>query len=101
MRQQEIRKREAFDIVEAPHLKPAAEAMPQPAAAIPHMPKAAGGMIIAASYSVMGAVLWMIAVYAALIGTFVVTIHGARADFEIVIAAFYLMMFFAVPAIFL
>jgi hypothetical protein len=34
-------------------------------------------------------------------GAFVVTIHGARADFAIVIAAFYLMMFFAIPAIFL
>lgn len=87
MRQQEIRKREAFDIVEAPHVKPAAEAMPQPAAAVPDMPKAAGVMMIAA--------------YAALMGAFVVTIHGARADFAIVIAAFYLMMFFAIPAIFL
>lgn len=42
----------------------------------------------------------MIAAYAALMGAFVVTIHGARADFAIVIAAFYLAMFFAISAVF-
>ncbi len=87
MRQQEIRNREKFDIVEAPGAKAASEAHPQPASAVPDMPKAAGVMMIAA--------------YAALIGAFVVTIHGAHADFAIVIAAFYLMMFFALPAVFL
>ena len=51
------------------------------------MPKAAGA--------------FMIASYAALMAAFVVTIHGARADFAMVIAAFYLAMFFAVPAVFI
>ncbi len=37
----------------------------------------------------------------ALLAAAVVTIRGARADFAIVIAAFYLAMFFAVPAVFL
>lgn len=87
MRQQEIRNREAFDLVEAPTAKAARQAHPQPAAAVPDMPKAAGVMLITA--------------YTALMGALVVTIHGARADFAIAIAAFYLMMFFAVPAVFL
>lgn len=43
----------------------------------------------------------MIAAYGALMGAFAVTIHGARADFAIAIGAFYLTMFFAIPAIFL
>jgi hypothetical protein len=51
------------------------------------MPKAAGGLMIAA--------------YGALMGAFAVTIHGARADFAIFIGTFYLAMFFAIPAVFL
>ena len=51
------------------------------------MPKAAG--------------ILMIASYAALLAAFVVTIHGARAEFAMVIGAFYLAMFFAIPAVFL
>jgi hypothetical protein len=87
MRQQEIGNREAFDVVEAPDATAASEAHPQPASAVPDMPKAAGVMMIAA--------------YAALMGAFVVTIHGARADFAIVIAGFYVAMFFGLPAVFL
>ncbi len=86
MRQQELRNSEAFDFVEAPTPEAASEQRAQPAAAAPDMPKAAG--------------IFMIASYAALMGAFVVTIHGARADFAIVIACFYVAMFFAVPAIF-
>jgi hypothetical protein len=51
------------------------------------MPKAAGAFLIAS--------------YAALMAAFGLTIHGARADFAIVIGSFYLAMFFAVPAVFL
>ncbi len=90
MRQQELSNPSAFDVVEAPVAEPsgrASETLPQPSAAVPDMPKAAG--------------ILMIGSYAALMGAFVVTIHGARADFAIVIAAFYLAMFFAIPAIFL
>lgn len=85
MRQQVLNNPEAFAIVEAPALAEASDLRPQRAAAAPDMPKAAGAL--------------MIGVYAALMGAFVVTIHGARADFAIVIAAFYLAMFFAVPAV--
>jgi hypothetical protein len=77
----------AFEVVGAPALAEAVELRPQPAAAVPDMPKAAGVLMITA--------------YAALIGAFVVTIHGARADFAIVIGAFYLAMFFGIPAVFL
>lgn len=86
MRQQELRNPEAFDLVDAPATAAADEQRAQPAAAAPDMPKAAG--------------VFMIASYAALMGAFVVTIHGARADFAIVIGCFYVAMFFAVPAIF-
>ena len=86
MRQQELRNPEAFDLVDAPATEAADEQRAQPAAAAPDMPKAAG--------------VFMIASYAALMGAFVVTIHGARADFAIVIGCFYVAMFFAVPAIF-
>ena len=87
MRQQ-LSNSEAFDIVEAPALAKAEKAeRAQPTPAVPDMPKAAGGLMIAS--------------YAALMVAFVVTIHGARADFAMVIGAFYLTMFFAVPAIFL
>lgn len=88
MRQQEIKRPEAFDVVEAPALKDAAKiGRAQPATAVPDMPKAAGAFLIAS--------------YAALMGAFVVTIHGARADFALVIGGFYLAMFFAVPSMFL
>lgn len=86
MRQQELRNPEAFDLVDAPAAEAASEHQAQPAAAAPDMPKAAG--------------IFMIASYVALMGAFVVTIHGARADFAIMISCFYLAMFFAVPAIF-
>lgn len=84
MRQQVFKSPEAFEVVDPPVLT---QVRPQPARAAPDMPKAAGA--------------FMIASYAALMGAFVVTIHGARADFAIVIGVFYLSIFFAVPAIFL
>lgn len=87
MRHQELRNTEAFEIVEAPALATKRDTRAQPAPAVPDMPKAAGVLMIAA--------------YAALIGAFVVTIHGARADFAIAISAFYLAMFFALPAVFI
>lgn len=86
MRQQELRTAEAFEIVEAPSLKQPHDRS-QPAPAAPDMPKAVGVMMITA--------------YAALIGAFALTIHGARADFAIVIGAFYVAMFFGIPAVFL
>lgn len=85
MRQQELRNSQAYDVVDAPVAEPAVRA--SPAAAAPDMPKAAGAFMVVA--------------YASLMGAFVVTIHGARADFAIVIALFYLVMFFAIPALFL
>lgn len=85
MRQQELRNSEAFQIVEAPGLAQARDR--RPSSAEPDMPKAAGALLIAA--------------YGALIAAFIVTIHGPRADFALVVAAFYLTMFFAIPAIFL
>src|SRR5690348_10492383 len=86
MRQQELRNPQAYDVVEAPRVE-VADTRPQPEAAAPDMPKAAGVLMIAS--------------YAALMGAFVVTIHGARADFAIFIGVFYLAMFFAIPAMFL
>ena len=88
MRHQELNKQAAFDLVEAPELAPSpGHEFPQPAPAVPDMPRAAGAMMIGA--------------YAALLGAFVITIHGARADFAILIGAFYLAMFFGIPAVFL
>jgi hypothetical protein len=84
MRQQELRNPKAYSIVEPPKAE-ATRARPETAA--PDMPKAAGVLMVAS--------------YAALMGAFVVTIHGARADFAIVIGAFYLAMFFGIPALFL
>ena len=83
MRQQ-VRNREAFDIVDAPTAAQGNELRAQPEAAVPDMPKGAG--------------VFMILAYAALMGAFVVTIHGARADFAIVIGLFYITMLFGVPA---
>lgn len=88
MRLRELKNSEAFEIVNAPTvLQTSGEDQPRPTPAVPDMPKAAGA--------------FMIASYAALMAAFVVTIHGARADFAMVIAAFYLAMFFAVPAVFI
>jgi predicted acyltransferase len=87
MRHTELSNREEFDVVEAPAVREASESRPQPAPAVPDMPKAAG--------------VFMIIAYAAIMGAFVVTIRGAHAEFVIVIAAFYLMMFFALPAVFI
>ena len=86
MRQQELRHSEAFDVVEAPALA-VSDARSQPTPAVPDMPVAAGAFLIAS--------------YVALMLAFVVTIQGARADFAIMISAFYLAMFFGVPAVFL
>jgi len=88
MRQQQLHSTEAFELVAPPKLSVSdAPARLQPAPAAPDMPRAAGLLIIAS--------------YAMLMGAFVVTIHGARADFAIVIGAFYLAMFFGVPAVIL
>jgi hypothetical protein len=88
MRQQQLHSTEAFDFVAPPKLSASdASARLQPAPAAPDMPRAAGLLIIAS--------------YAMLMGAFAVTIHGARADFAIVIGAFYLAMFFGVPAVIL
>lgn len=88
MRHQELSNREAFSVVDEPVVpaKPA-EARQQPTPAAPDMPYAAGGLMIGA--------------YAALFSAFIVTIHGAHADFAMAIGAFYLAMFFAIPAVFL
>lgn len=86
MRHHELRNPRAYDVVEAPLAAERAGWRLKQAAA-PDMPKAAG--------------ILMIAAYGALIGAFALTIHGPRADFAILIAAFYLLMFFAVPAMFL
>ena len=86
MRQQELRHSEAYDVVEAPALADS-DARSQPTPAVPDMPVAAGAFLIAS--------------YAALMLAFIVTIQGARADFAIVIGAFYLAMFFGVPTVFL
>ena len=88
MRQQQLHSTEAFNFVAPPKLSVSdAWARLQPAPAAPDMPRAAGLLIIAS--------------YAMLMGAFVITIHGARADFAIVIGAFYLAMFFGVPAVIL
>lgn len=87
MRHQEVRNRESFDIVAPARLEAIAiapEVRPKPATAVPDMPKAAGVLLIAS--------------YAALMGAFLLTIHGARAEFAIIISLFYLAMFFGVPA---
>jgi len=75
--------RNAYEIV-AP---PVAVDRPRAASAVPEMPAAAGVLLIAA--------------YVGLLSMFVITIQGARADFAMVIAAFYLAMFFGVPWFFL
>ena len=88
MRQKELKNPEKFDLVDAPTLaiEPDAE-RPKSAPAAPDMPTVAGALMIGS--------------YAALMGAFVVTIHGARADFVMLISAFYLAMYFGVPAVFL
>jgi hypothetical protein len=84
MRQQELKNAAAFKIVGAPALAVQSVERPKPATAVPDMPRAAGVLMIGA--------------YAALMTAFAVTIHGARADFAILISAFYIAMFFGVPA---
>ena len=87
MRHEQITATADFNVVEAPKALEREIAHPQPAPAVPDMPKAAG--------------VFMVLAYGALMGGFAVTIHGARADFAIVVAAFYLFMFFAIPAAFI
>lgn len=83
MKFQELKQAEAFDLVEPPVIAEAEFG----ASAAPDLPTAAGGLLAGS--------------YVAILGAFVVTIQGARADFAMVIAAFYIGMFFAVPALFL
>ena len=90
MRQRELLDRKAYRVVDPPlagtvdsGASPAMMAAP----AAPDVPAAVG--------------LMMVASYAAIMLAFAVTIRGARADFAILIGAFYLSMFFAVPAMML
>src|SRR6478735_2991253 len=93
MKRQELRDRGEYQIVEAPRgdgvaLPRELLRMPQqPTAAAPDVPVAAGGLMVAA--------------YAALLGAFPLLIaHDGSSAFAIVIGAFYLGMFFAIPALF-
>jgi hypothetical protein len=86
MRQQELSNPSAYDVVEAPALRETkVERLAQPTPAVPDMPKAAGAFMVAA--------------YGGLMAAFALTIHGARADFVIVIGIFYLAMLVGVPAV--
>ena len=94
MRHQELHNVETFDIVDLAEIWPerAAELEGDGAArgapAVPDMPAAAGVM--------------MVAVYVALMGAFALTLaHEGHAIFAIAIGAFFVAMFFAVPAAFL
>ena len=90
MRHGEVIDRKAYRIVDPPALtanETNEVSTRLAAAAAPDVPVAAG--------------LFMVASYAAIMGAFAVTIHGARADFAILIGAFYLAMFFAVPTVML
>ena len=94
MRHEELHNNEAFDIIDlaevwperAAELEGASEG--KGASAVPDMPAAAGILIVG--------------VYAALMGAFAVTLgHDGHAGFVIVIAAFFVAMFFAIPFVFL
>ncbi len=90
MRHREVINREAYVLVDPPVLgdpQIGAECPRLAAPSAPDVPVAAG--------------LFIVASYAAIMGAFAVTIHGARTDFAILIGAFYLAMFFAVPAVML
>jgi hypothetical protein len=93
MKRQELRDRGQYEIVEAPRADSVALPrellrMPQHrTAAAPDVPVAAGGLMVAA--------------YAALLAAFPLLIaHDGSSFFAIVIGAFYLAMFFGVPAVF-
>ncbi len=101
MRHEQVKLRDTFDIVDAARIWPRADVGPQapmaeleaaldvrPAPAVPDVPVAVGALIVA--------------VYAALIGVFLLTMaKGGEATFMIVVSALYLAIFFAVPIIFL
>jgi hypothetical protein len=90
MRHQDIKNLEAFEIVAPAQIvaaDAAVEQRPNHTQAVADMPKAAGFFIVA--------------IYASLMAAFALTIHGGRVDFALVIGAFYLAMFFGVPAIML
>ena len=86
MRQQELGNSAAYEIVEAP-LPLVSRERAQPASAVSDMPVAAGTFLVLS--------------YASLMAAFALTIHGARADFAILISIFYLAMFFGLPVLFL
>ena len=103
MRHDSLKDRDGFDTIDvaavwpasaqvAPlpiqELDPSAGAHPAPAAAAPDVPPAAG-LMIAGSY---------LALLAALA---VVTVGSGKSVLAIVIAAFFMLMFFSIPAIFL
>ncbi len=94
MRYQELKNSTAYDIVDPAKVEAAAaaeragEARPKPASAVPDMPAVAG--------------IFMVAVYAGLMGAFALTMAGDGATiFAIFIGAFYVFMFVSVPAVFL
>ena len=100
MKHQQIDRAQGFDIVDVARIWPnGADLAPgilteveaevaRPATAVPDMPTAAGGLVIGAYASLMMAFALTMAV-------------GGRASFAIVISAFYVAMFFAIPTIFL
>ena len=94
MRHQELHNTEAYDVVELAEIWPerAAElegSRPVAGApAVPDLPAAAGAM--------------MVAVYAALMGAFAITLgHDKHTLFVILIGMFFVAMFFAVPVVLL
>jgi len=94
MRRQELDDAESFDIADLDERLPdravelGIHAESKGAVAAPDMPASAGAMVVA--------------VYVALIGAFALTLgHGAQAKFVILIDAFFVAMFFAIPIIFL
>ena len=100
MRHQRLEDRAGFDLVDVAQIWPqgAGQSGPlaeveagldqRPTPAAPDMPAAIG--------------LAIVAVYAALIGVFFLTMAGsAEATFMIVVSGLYLVIFFAVPALFL
>lgn len=90
MRHEQLEHHDSFDIVDVARLWPnATEIAPaaRSAPAAPDVPAAAGGLMVAS--------------YAALLGAFPLLIaHDGSSVFAIAISAFYLAMFFAVPALF-
>lgn len=91
MRHEQLENRDSFDIVDIAKIWPkgaeAEASIAQPNPAAPDVPVAAGGLMAAS--------------YGALLAAFPLLIaHDGSSVFAIVIGAFYLAMFFAIPALF-